>query len=283
MRWRQGRRSSNVDDRRGGRSRGVKAGGIGCLGLLVVIVLSAILGVDPQQLLNEVAQAPSSTSGPSQPRATAADDELADFVSVVLADTEDTWNQLLARHNQRYQEPVLVLFRDQVRSACGFASAATGPFYCPADRKVYIDLVFFDELRTRFRAPGDCAQAYVIAHEVGHHVQNLLGISSEVHARQQRLSKVEANKLLVRLELQADCFAGVWAHHANRVRNILEQGDLEEALKAASAVGDDRIQRQSRGYVVPDSFTHGTSQQRMQWFARGYESGDFVRCDTFAQ
>jgi predicted metalloprotease len=264
-------------------SRGVKAGGIGGLGLLVVVILAMLLGVDPQQLLQdvEVAQVPSSASVDSQPQSGSAGDELADFVSVVLADTEDTWNQLLARHGRRYQEPVLVLFKDQVGSACGFASAASGPFYCPADHKVYLDLVFFDELRSRFRAPGDCAQAYVIAHEVGHHVQNLLGIMSEVYGRQQRLSKAQANELSVRLELQADCFAGVWAHHAQRVRNLLEQGDLEEALSAASAVGDDRIQRQSQGYIVPDSFTHGTSRQRMQWFANGYESGDFLRCDTF--
>jgi predicted metalloprotease len=264
-------------------SRGVKAGGLGGLGLLVLVIVAMLLGVDPDQLLQDVemAQAPASASHETRPLP-AADNELADFVSVVLADTEDTWHQLLAEHGRRYQEPALVLFSDQVHSACGFASAASGPFYCPADHKVYLDLVFFDELRTRFRAPGDCAQAYVIAHEVGHHVQNLLGITSEVHARKQRLSTTRANELSVRLELQADCFAGVWAHHAQRVRNILEQGDLEEALSAASAVGDDRIQRQARGYVVPDSFIHGTSRQRMQWFAYGFESGDFLRCDTFS-
>jgi hypothetical protein len=201
---------------------------------------------------------------------------------VVLADTEDAWSAIFAEGGQRYVEPTLVLFTDRVQSACGMAGAAMGPFYCPADQQIYIDLGFYDELRTRFRAPGDFAQAYVIAHEVGHHVQNLLGVSDEVHKAQRGLSKAEANALSVRLELQADCFAGVWANHAQRTRALLEPGDLEEALGAASAIGDDRIQRQTGGAVAPDSFTHGSSEQRVRWFRRGFETGDGGLCDTFS-
>ncbi len=284
MKWRQGRRSRNVEDRRGqGMSRGARAGGLGGIGLLVVIVIALFMGVDPVQLLQDVpvSQAPSSASVQSGPQASAAENEAADFVAVVLADTEDTWNSIFSQLGKRYEEPVLVLFRGQVRSACGMASAATGPFYCPGDHQLYIDLSFFDELRTRFRAPGDFAQAYVIAHEVGHHVQTLLGISQEVHSRQRGLSEARANELSVRLELQADCFSGVWANQAQRSRAILEPGDLEEALGAASAVGDDRIQKQARGHVVPDSFTHGTSEQRSRWFRRGFQTGDVRQCDTF--
>jgi len=286
MRWKQGRRSRNIEDRRGrGVRRGAAVGGLGLGGLLVVVVVGMLLGVDPVQLLQQVpaggAQPPASFPSRSAGPSTGQQDELSDFVSVVLADTEDTWNALLPRAGRQYQEPTLVLFKDRVQSACGLASAATGPFYCPGDNQVYIDLVFFDELHSRFSAPGDFAQAYVIAHEVGHHVQNLLGISQQVHDQQRRLPKAQANELSVRLELQADCLSGVWAHHAQRTRNILEPGDLEEALAAASAVGDDRIQRQSRGYVVPDSFTHGTSEQRRRWFTRGFESGDMGTCDSF--
>jgi predicted metalloprotease len=211
-----------------------------------------------------------------------AQDEMADFVSVVLADTEDTWNSVFRQAGQEYREPQLVLFTGVVRSACGMAQAAMGPFYCPADRKVYIDLAFYDELKTRFRAPGDFAQAYVIAHEVGHHVQNLLGISDHVQRQKRGLSEAEVNALSVRMELQADCMAGVWANHAQRVRQIVEPGDIEEALRAAAAIGDDRLQNQAQGYAVPDSFTHGSSEQRVRWFRRGFTSGDVEQCDTFA-
>ncbi len=284
MRWRRGRRSDNVDDRRARRaSRGVRVGGLGGLGLLIVVVLTVLLGGDPMELLQDM---PASKGQPSAggPQATAqgrAEDELAEFVSVVLADTEDTWHAIFSQNGRQYREPVLVLFTDRVQSACGFGSAASGPFYCPADHKVYIDLGFFAELTSRFQAPGDFAQAYVLAHEVGHHVQNLLGISAEVSARRKRVSKTQANELSVRLELQADCLAGVWAHHAKRTRNVLEPGDLEEAINAAGAVGDDRIQRRSQGYIVPDSFTHGTSKQRIEWFTRGFQSGDVDACETF--
>jgi predicted metalloprotease len=279
MRWKQGRRSSNVDDRRGRRVSGPVAVGGGGLGLLVVVVIVMLMGGDPTPLLQQTSNSVS-TGGPSAPPS-AAENQLAEFVSVVLADTEDTWNAAFAEGGQRYVEPTLVLFTDRVQSACGMAGAAMGPFYCPGDQQIYIDLGFYDELRTRFRAPGDFAQAYVIAHEVGHHVQNLLGISDSVRRQQQGLSKADANALSVRLELQADCFSGVWAHRAQRTRNILEEGDLEEALNAASAIGDDRIQRQSSGTVVPDSFTHGTSEQRVRWFRKGFESGDGGVCDTF--
>ena len=260
-------------------SRGVAVGG-GGLGLLVVVVIALLLGVDPTQLLTDVPSTQVNSSQSSAPPPP-GQDEAADFVSVVLADTEDTWTALFADNRATYSPPRLVLFSDAVRSACGLQSAAVGPFYCPADRRVYLDLVFFDELRRRFGAPGDFAEAYVIAHEVGHHVQNLLGISNRVHDQQQHASTTEANALSVRLELQADCFAGVWGYHAQRMRNVLEPGDLEEALTAAAAIGDDRLQRQSRGTVVPDSFTHGTSAQRVEWFRRGFDSGDPDACDTF--
>jgi predicted metalloprotease len=283
MRWKSGRRSSNVEDRRGGRvGRGVAVGGLGGVGLLVVIVLAMLFGVDPTQLLQDMpASSVPSSQGPG-PAQAGPDDELADFVAVVLADTEDTWRQLFAREGRRYEDPTLVLYRGRVQSACGLGSAAMGPFYCPGDSKVYIDLVFYEELRSRFRAPGDFAQAYVIAHEIGHHVQNQLGISDHVRGLQQRASKAEANALSVRMELQADCLAGVWAYHADRSRHVLETGDLEEALNAASAIGDDRLQHQSQGYVVPDSFTHGSSAQRQRWFRQGYATGDPDSCDTFS-
>jgi len=282
MRWQTGRRSRNVEDRRGmSMGRGAAVGGVGGIGFLIVVVLYLLLGGDPAQL---VEQMPAAGAAPSQAGAgqiPPGQEELADFVSVVLADTEDTWNPIFASIGRRYEEPHLVLFSGQVRSACGIAGAAMGPFYCPADHKVYIDLAFYDELRRRFNAPGDFAQAYVIAHEVGHHVQNLLGISEEVQAMQRRLGRANANRLSVRLELQADCLAGVWANHAQRERNLLEAGDLEEALNAASAIGDDAIQRQTRGRVVPDSFTHGSSAQRVKWFRTGFETGDVAACDTF--
>jgi predicted metalloprotease len=219
---------------------------------------------------------------PSQTRPVPGNDELKQFVSVVLADTEDVWNRQFGASGRQYQEPALVLFDDAANSACGYAQSAVGPFYCPLDRKVYIDLAFFRDLSSRFGAPGDFAQAYVIAHEVGHHVQNLLGISTEVQRRQRVVSQEEGNALSVRLELQADCFAGVWAKHANQMSQILEQGDLEEAIGAAQAVGDDRLQRQGQGYVVPESFTHGSADQRARWFRQGYQTGSVDQCDTFS-
>jgi predicted metalloprotease len=222
-------------------------------------------------------------SGGSAPPISAEQEELADFVSVVLADTEDTWHALFQKMGGTYKEPNLVLFSDAVQSACGRAGASTGPFYCPADSKVYIDLSFYRDLRERHSAPGDFAQAYVIAHEIGHHVQNLLGTSRKVQSMRGRISQEEYNALSVRLELQADFYAGLWAHHANRSRHILEAGDVEEALGAASAIGDDRLQREARGYITPESFTHGTSEQRVRWFRRGLESGDFKQGDTFAE
>ncbi len=302
MRWRTGRRSDNVEDRRSegsglgdpfggrapmrmGRSVGI-GGGIG--GVILVVVLM-LMGVDPSFLLTPADEvAPRPTQGTPQgghPQFQAptpgVENELKDFVSVVLADTEDTWKALFAQAGKRYTEPRLVLYTGVTRSACGLGEAAMGPFYCPADQKVYIDLAFYDELRNDFGAPGDFAQAYVIAHEIGHHVQNLLGISDQIEALRGRMNQREANRLLVRLELQADCLAGVWANHAQRARQILERGDLEEGLRAASAIGDDRLQRQTRGYVTPDSFTHGSSAQRVRWFKRGLADGRIGVCDTF--
>jgi predicted metalloprotease len=254
---------------------------LGGIGMLVVVVMGLLMGVDPQALLQEVNRvqqaAPQQEVAPNP-----ADDELKQFVSVVLANTENVWQDLFRRAGMEYRKPKLVLFTGEVSSACGFASAAVGPFYCPADDRVYLDLSFYRELEERFDAPGDFAQAYVIAHEIGHHVQNLLGISERVSSMRRRVSEEEYNKLSVRLELQADYFAGVWAHHAEKMRHILEAGDIEEALRCASAIGDDRLQKQAQGYVVPDSFTHGTSAQRARWFRRGLESGDMRGGDTFS-
>ena len=261
----------------------------GGTGTLILIVVALLLGVNPLALLQQAGgpgggppvnqRAPGGgKAGPGQ----AANDEMKQFVAVVLADTEDVWNEQFREMGRNYREPKLVLFTGRVESACGLASAAVGPFYCPADEKVYIDLDFFNELRTRFGAPGDFAQAYVIAHEIGHHVQKQMGITDKVHRMQGRLSKEEYNDLSVRLELQADFLAGVWAHHAQKARQILEAGDIEEAMDAATAIGDDRIQREQQGYVRPDSFTHGTSAQRVRWFRRGLESGDIADGDTFA-
>ncbi|MDX1498920.1 MAG: neutral zinc metallopeptidase [Woeseiaceae bacterium] len=278
MRWRGGRRSNNIEDRRGKRS-GLIGGGIGTI---VVLLAAMYFGIDPNLLMRGLETVSVSNSGGSQPTAEdLANDPLADMISVVVADTEDVWREIFAAEGLNYQEPTLVLFTGSTRSACGMGQAAMGPFYCPADQKAYIDLSFYDDLRQRYRAPGDFAQAYVIAHEIGHHVQNLLGISGKVHQMKQRTGQAEANALSVRLELQADCFAGVWAHRAHRARNILESGDVEEALNAASAIGDDRLQRQSQGRVVPESFTHGTSAQRQRWFRTGIETGDPDRCSTF--
>jgi predicted metalloprotease len=279
MRWKRGRRSSNIDDRRGKRLRGgAFKGGIGTI--VIALVLGYFLGIDPQVLLQlQQGGAPAVSQEAHVPSPEAQ--KMADFVSVVLADTEDTWNEIFSHGGESYREPVLVMFTGSVQSACGMASAAVGPFYCPADSKVYIDLSFFADLKRRHGAPGDFAQAYVIAHEVGHHVQNLLGTSSKVRSAQHGVGKVEANELSVQQELQADCFAGLWGYHADRSRQLLEQGDIEEALNAATAIGDDRLQQQAQGYVVPESFTHGTSEQRVRWFRKGIESGDINSCDTF--
>lgn len=281
MRWRGGRRSSNIEDRRGARpSRGLLGGGIGTI---VIIVIAMYFGVDPTFLIEGMQRVnvPSSSTGKRPAPEDLANDPLADMISVVMADTEDVWHEIFAARGRRYQEPKLVLFSGATRSACGMGQAAMGPFYCPADQKAYIDLSFYEDMRNRFRAPGDFAQAYVLAHEVGHHVQNLLGISSEVRRMQSGRGKAQANELSVRLELQADCLAGVWANRADKARGLLEAGDVEEALNAAAAIGDDRLQRQSRGTVVPESFTHGTSAQRQRWFEAGFRSGDPDSCDTF--
>ncbi|MGE0481952.1 MAG: neutral zinc metallopeptidase [Phycisphaerae bacterium] len=296
MRWDQMRRSRNVEDRRGGDGlsfggRRFPSGGRatlgGGLGLLVLVIAALLFGVNPLALLQGggglVLDAGAPHDPPRQSGAgrSLGQDEAAEFVSAVLGETEDVWQRLFANAGRRYVEPTLVLFPGQVRSACGLASAAVGPFYCPADSKVYLDLDFFDELDRRFGAPGDFAQAYVIAHEIGHHVQKLLGITDRVEAMRGRLGASEYNQLSVRLELQADFFAGVWAHHAERTKRVLEPGDIEEGLRAASAIGDDRIQRRTQGYVVPDSFTHGTSAQRVRWFRKGFETGDINAGDTF--
>ncbi len=278
------RESGNVEDRRGmGLGRGGMAVGGGC-GTLIVIILALIFGVDPSQFLSGggpvEGPAPVERPGgaPGQPPAA---DEDSRFIRRVLATTEDTWNDIFRRNGSDYREPKLELFTGQTTSACGRATASVGPFYCPADEKVYIDLSFYDELQSRFRAPGDFAHAYVIAHEVGHHVQQLLGTSEKVTRAQQRASQAQANQLSVMLELQADCYAGVWGFYAKQ-QNILDPGDLEEALGAAAAIGDDRLQRQTQGHVVPDSFTHGSSAQRARWFRLGFDSGDIRRCDTFS-
>ncbi len=279
MRWSKGRRSENIEDRRGMRvSRRMVGGGVGTL---IMVLVALYLGVDPTIILQQAPPVTGPPAGASREARSPEENQLADFVSVVLADTEDTWRDLFRRGGTTYREPRLVLFTDAVESACGFAESAVGPFYCPRDQNVYIDLSFFREMKDRFHAPGDFAQAYVIAHEIGHHVQNLLGISEKVQNARAGASQVEGNRLSVRLELQADCLSGVWAYHANRARNIIEEGDVEEALGAASAIGDDRLQKQSRGFVVPDAFTHGTSEQRVHWFRRGLESGDINRCNTF--
>lgn len=274
MRWTGRRGSTNVEDRRGsGKGKMVVGGGIGTIVIAVIVLL---MGGDPGQMLGGLENAQTQTVETS-----AAEDSLAKFVSVVLADTEEVWAQIFANSGQTYRQPKLVLFSGQVQSACGMASAASGPFYCPGDEKVYIDLSFCNELKNRLGAPGDFAIAYVIAHEVGHHVQNLLGVLGDVQQQRQQLPEVEANKLTVKLELQADFYAGVWAYHAQRKFDILEPGDIEEALGAASAVGDDHLQMQSQGRVVPDAFTHGTSAQRMKWFKKGWDTGDPGVGDTF--
>jgi predicted metalloprotease len=277
MLWQGQRESENVEDARGsGGGRLVMGGGIGTV---ILVVLYLLLGGDPQALFN--AQQQAQVSQPAQVNTQAPRDDASKFVAVVLADTEDAWNDVFRQMGRKYEEPRLVLFTDLIQSGCGFARGATGPFYCPQDRQVYIDLGFFRQLQERLGAGGDFAEAYVIAHEVGHHVQKLLGITDRVDAARRRASEAESNRLSVRLELQADFLAGVWARYADRVKHVVEAGDIEEAIRAANAVGDDRLQSRSRGYVVPDSFTHGTSEQRVRWFRRGYETGDVSQGDTF--
>jgi predicted metalloprotease len=286
MLWRGGRRSDNVEDRRGGGgfTGGSRMGGggvkVGGLGIVVILLVGWFFGVDPSALLSQI-EGGSVGSGYEQPANTApipADDEGAQFVSAVLADTEDTWTEIFKASGETYQAPRLVLFSGRTATACGTGAAAMGPFYCPGDAKVYIDLSFYDELQQRFGAPGDFAQAYVIAHEVGHHIQHLIGSTEEME-RAYGGNQSGADSASVRIELQADCFAGVWAFHAKE-RNIVEPGDVDEALNAATAIGDDKLQEQGQGYVVPDSFTHGTSAQRVRWFKRGMEKGDVNACDT---
>ncbi len=282
MRWRDGRESDNIEDRRGmGIPRGAKIGGVGGLGLLAIVLIGMFFGIDPTVLLQSVPQTQSPPASVERGRSPAINDDQRKFVAVVLAETEDVWRGVFQRGGRTYQTPKLVLFSGAVESACGMAGSATGPFYCPSDNKVYLDLSFFEDMRTRFGASGDFAQAYVIAHEVGHHVQTLLGISRKVQELQSRASPAERNRLSVRMELQADCFAGVWAHQAHKSRQILETGDIEEGLNAASAIGDDRIMKRTQGHVVPDAFTHGSSAQRVRWFKRGLESGSLQACDTF--
>ncbi len=301
MRWRGRRKSSNVEDRRNIRISGRGSSGgrggmlnllpmvfkfLGFKGTLILLACVGAYGLFTGNLGNILGglglQQSTEISMSTEPlQETAEEKELVDFVSVILADTEDTWHTLFQQMGKTYREPRLVLFRDSVKSACGMAQSAVGPFYCPGDQQVYIDLGFFSQLKNRFNAPGDFAQAYVIAHEVGHHIQNLLGISRKVHAARKKLSISDSNKLSVRQELQADCFAGVWANHADHTKQLLEAGDIEEGLRAASAIGDDTLQKQSRGYVSPDSFTHGSSAQRVKWFKIGLATGDIGSCDTF--
>ena len=281
MRLGGARESSNVEDRRGMGGGGKIAVGGGC-GTLIIVILALVFGVDPSQLLGGGDAGPVEGPAPVQRTGPQTKDVQTQFVSRVLATTEDVWNDIFKRNGSEYREPTLQIFSGRADTACGRAGASVGPFYCPGDEKVYIDLSFYDELQSRFRAPGDFAQAYVIAHEVGHHVQNLLGTSAKVEQLQRRArSEAQANDLSVRLELQADCYAGVWGFYAKQ-RNILDPGDLEEALGAASAIGDDRLQREATGTVVPDSFTHGSSEQRVRWFRAGFDTGDIRRCDTFS-
>lgn len=298
MRWRGRRQSSNIEDRRGGgfgssgrnsgrsigmrSGRGRTGGSMGIGAIVVILIVGWVFGFNPFTLLSGGGGGAPISVGSDQPRSQTGtpDDEAGQFIAVVLADTEDTWQRIFDDGGQSYVEPTLVLFSGQTSSACGFASAATGPFYCPGDQKVYIDLDFYRELRTQFEAPGDFAQAYVIAHEIGHHVQNLLGVLPEVSKARRNAGRAEANALSVRLELQADCLAGIWAHDAE-ARNMLDIGDIDEALNAAAQIGDDAIQQRTRGYVVPESFNHGSSAQRSRWFKRGYEEGRLDACDTF--
>jgi predicted metalloprotease len=281
MRWQGSRRSENVEDYRGSRfgGSGLK---LGVGGTLIALVAGYFLGIDPSVILGLAESVPSGGPAP-QAQTGVPQDEAGNFISAVLGETEDTWTAIFQNMGMTYQPPKLVLYNDQVRSACGSASSAVGPFYCPGDQRVYLDLNFYNELKTRFQAPGDFAEAYVLAHEVGHHVQTLLGTEEQVRSAQQRASESERNALQVKMELQADCYAGVWAKNADTARHILEQGDVEEALQAASAVGDDTIQKRTQGYIVPDSFTHGSAAQRMSWFKKGLDTGSVQACDTFSR
>jgi len=272
MRWQDLRRSGNVEDRRGMSGGGKVA--IGGIGMIIVLAIGLLTGQDPGEILGNLQGTETQQPAQTRPPGPLPDDKTADFVSAVLGSTEDVWSDIYAANDGQYEKPKLQIFEDATQSACGGASAAMGPFYCPADQKVYIDLDFCNELRDRFKAPGDFAVAYVVAHEVGHHVQNLMGISNQLQEQRGRISKEEYNKLSVKLELQADFLAGVWANHAQQMSNILEPGDLEAALTAANAIGDDKLQKESQGYVVPDAFTHGSSKQRMYWFKKGFETGD---------
>ncbi|PLW79113.1 KPN_02809 family neutral zinc metallopeptidase [Cohaesibacter celericrescens] len=297
MRWRGRRESSNVEDRRGQSSGGLSRGGLklpigrggGKPSLIMLVVIGGVLwmlGVSPSTIISMLMGGGGSIVPQTQsqqqttPQQSAANDEMASFVKVVLAETEDVWGTIFQQAGQKYPEPNLVLFSNRVSSACGAASSATGPFYCPGDKKVYIDLGFYRELKTKFEAPGDFAQAYVVAHEVGHHIQNITGVLPKFNQMRRSMSKLEANQMSIRVELQADCYAGVWAHFTNQ-KGLLERGDLEEALNAATQIGDDALQKRTQGYVVPDSFNHGTSVQRKRWFTRGFESGKVSSCDTF--
>lgn len=298
MRWQGRRQSTNIRDvrgsgggfggglggYRGGLGRGgpfvVRRAGGGGIGIIIVVLIVAwLMGINPLQLLS--GEIPGSTTTQQTGAQSGVNEEMRDFVATVLADTEDTWSAIFQEAGEDYPEPRLTLFSGSVESACGYASAATGPFYCPADRNLYIDFSFYDDLRSRFGAPGDFAQAYVLAHEVGHHVQNVIGILPKVHERRQSMSETEGNALSVRTELQADCFAGIWANRTER-QGYLEAGDIDEALTAAAAVGDDTLQKAGQGHVVPDSFTHGSAEQRADWFRRGYQAGKIDACDTFA-
>ena len=278
MRWQGRRESTNIEDRRGVSGRNVVLGG-GIGGVIIILILSLILGKNPLQFLQSIESGSTEQVSPAEQK---GNDESAIFAKVVLADTEDVWGKLFQKIGKQYVPPVMVLYSGEVESACGMNTAASGPFYCPADQKLYIDLSFFNELKSRFHVPGNFADAYVIAHEVGHHVQNLLGITQQVEALQSRADRKEANALSVRLELQADFFAGLWAHYDDKWNHVLEPGDIQNAMQAANAVGDDRLQKEGRGYVIPDSFTHGTSEQRVRWFMKGYQSGDISEGDTFS-
>lgn len=278
MLWQGRRESGNVEDRRGMSGGGLALGG--GIGSIVIGIIYLLLGGDPSEVVNQVARQQQTQS--AVPRS-AEEEKLADFTGVVLADTEDVWGEIFKENGRTYSEPKLVLFTEQTQSGCGFSSAATGPFYCPGDQKVYIDLSFFNDLATRFKAPGEFAMAYVIAHEVGHHIQNISGTFDKVDRQRQNLSETDANKLSVQVELQADFYAGVWANRNQKMKQFLESGDLEAALNAANAIGDDRLQQQSKGQVVPDAFTHGSSQQRMYWFKKGFDTGDIKQGNTFAE
>lgn len=284
MRWEGQRESDNIEDRRGMGPAIGGVGGLGIGGVVLVLAISYFTGTNPLTLLELLSSQQIVQTGPSDETVPtgAPSDQLGKFASVVLADTEQTWEQLMPTMGQQYEDPRLVLFTEGVNSACGTTSSAVGPFYCPMDHKVYLDLSFFNELSQRLGAPGDFAQAYVIAHEVGHHVQNLLGIAKKVNRLQRNASETEGNALSVKMELQADCFAGVWGYHAKRERHLIEPGDFERGLRAASAIGDDRLQNMSRGYVQPESWTHGSSEQRTTWLRRGLETGDPKSCDTFS-